>query len=116
EHANNHYAKRREMKAALAVHDPELAEKLGTLLLIDSALDTIYTYGLVYLLGVLHRIAPADADRAARDLANTWEYGDSLPGELLHQWRQELADGAPLQLPGGFPDLPAPTAAVAAAV
>src|SRR5690606_14988577 len=67
EHANNHYAKRREMKAALAVHDPELAEKLGTLLLIDSALDTIYTYGLVYLLGVLHRIAPADADRAARD-------------------------------------------------
>lgn len=106
EHASHRHDKRRELKDAVAAHDTELAEQVGHLLLIGSAVDTVQTYGLVYLLAVLHRVAPADADRAARDLANVWEYGDSAPDEFLHQWRQELADGLPLQLPGGFPDLP----------
>ncbi|MEU4841739.1 hypothetical protein [Nocardia testacea] len=105
-HAGHRYDKRRELKDAVAVHDGELAEQVGHLLLVGSAVDTVQTYGLVYLLAVLHRLAPADADRAARDLANIWENGDCALDEFLHQWRQELADGLPLQLPGGFPDLP----------
>lgn len=106
EHAAQRYDKRRELKNAVAVHDAELAEQVGTQVLISSADATHETYGLVYLLGVLHRLAPADADRAARDLANIWAYGDSATDEFMHQWRQELADGLPLQLPGNFPDLP----------
>lgn len=95
---------RRALKDAVAAHDPALADHVSHQLLIDSVTDTVHSYTLVYLLGVLHRVAPAAADRAARDLLHTLEYGAA--DELMHQWREELADNLPLQLPGGFPDLP----------
>lgn len=111
ERAHNRDEKRRELKDAIAAHDAELAERVGDLLLIGTAVEITNTYGLVYLLSVLHRVAPDDADRAARDLAMMWEHGDSAGDEFLHQWRQNLADGLPMKLPGGFPDLPAVTPA-----
>ncbi|MEV6258426.1 hypothetical protein AB0L97_34730 [Nocardia sp. NPDC051911] len=61
-------------------------------------------YGLVYLLSVLHRVDPAAADRAARNLVGAWEDGSSMD-EWLFQWRTELAEGVPLTL-HEFPDLP----------
>ncbi|WP_040793185.1 hypothetical protein [Nocardia paucivorans] len=66
------------------------------------------TYGLAYLLGVLMRVDPAAADRAARHLTHMWAREDEAAGEDLYRWRQALAEGRPLRLPGGFPDLPVP--------
>jgi hypothetical protein len=83
---------------------PELARTvdahlLGALLGRHSA-----GYGLIYLLAVLHRVDPAAADRAARNLVGAWEDGCSID-EWMFQWRNELAEGVPLTL-HEFPDLP----------
>ncbi|MGV9336630.1 hypothetical protein [Nocardia sp. NPDC003726] len=104
---------RRQMRVALekqiTEHDPELGRTVSGHLIAAGAVETVRAYGLVYLLGVLRRIDPAAADRAAEHLVNTWEHGEDL-GEWLYQWRQEIAEQIPMQLPGGFPDLPAPAA------
>lgn len=59
----------------------------------------VHDYGLAYLLAALHRIDPEVADSAAAALADAWDDGDGL-GEWVYQWRQELAAGRPLTLPG----------------
>ncbi len=94
---------RREARRAIASHiaDSELARKVESEFAWAAAESTTGTYGVIYLLAVLHRINPEAADRAARDLASAWEAGDSL-GEWEYQWREELGHGNPLSL-RGFP-------------
>lgn len=83
-------------------HLPEdLGRKVDAHLIAGSSAITVNEYGVAYLLAVLHRVDPATADRAARDLAAAWDCGDTL-GEWTHQWRRELGDGVPLTL-HGFP-------------
>lgn len=63
----------------------------------------VNTYGLALLLLTLHRDNPALADSVAAGLADAWDAGDSL-GEWVYEWRQQLADGRPVTLPG-VPDV-----------
>ena len=56
------------------------------------------TFGIVYLLAAIRRVAPETADHAAAWLAGQWAAGDSL-GEWVWQWRHELQQGEPLHLP-----------------
>lgn len=49
-------------------------------------------YGVVWLLLVLHRVAPAAAKHAAARLADAWDAGDSV-SEWAGQWAAELAAG-----------------------
>ncbi|MEU2043620.1 hypothetical protein [Nocardia niwae] len=99
---------RRQMRDALekqvAAHDPELGRTVHGHLLMSRVVETVNSYAVVYLLAVLIRIDPAAADRAARHLAMSLEHSDNV-GEWLYQWRQEIAVGMPVQLPGGFSDL-----------
>lgn len=99
----------RALENQVAEHDPELGRTVSGHLIASSAIETVRAYGLVYLLAVLQRVDPAAADRAADHLVTAWEHGDDV-GEWLYQWRQELAEKVPMQLPGGFPDLPVPAA------
>lgn len=56
------------------------------------------TFGLVYLLAALRRVAPETANHAAAWLAGQWASGDSI-GEWVWQWRDEIEKGEPLKLP-----------------
>lgn len=88
--------------------DAELARRIDLELSWRTAAVNVNTYGVAYLLAVLHRVAPEAADRAARELAAAWECGDSL-GEWVWQWRKEIGDEQPLTL-HGFADLAFPAA------
>ncbi len=63
---------------------------------------SVEAYIGIYLLAVLRRTDPQVADIAARELVAELATDDSL-GERIHQWRNELAAGQPLSLPG-IPD------------
>ncbi|WP_433734899.1 hypothetical protein ACQP0C_41735 (plasmid) [Nocardia sp. CA-129566] len=103
-------ARRDELVDKLTSRATELDSEFGTELgnQLRWMLAGIHTtnYSAVWLLAVLHRVDPAAADQAAKELACALDAGDAL-GEWTYQWRQELADQIPLTL-HGFPDLPTP--------
>lgn len=97
------FSRFRELEAKVAEHDAELAKTVRVALMVSDSSLTVETYGVIYLLAVLHRVDPAAADRAARELVGAWEAGDVI-GEHEYQWRDELGKGLPLTL-YGFPHI-----------
>ncbi|WP_433734900.1 hypothetical protein ACQP0C_41730 (plasmid) [Nocardia sp. CA-129566] len=95
---------RRALEQQIAAYDPELGHTVTGHLLASSSIETVSAYALVYLLAAFMRTDPAAADRAARHVTEAWEHGDDA-SECIYQWRQQIADQVPMQLPG-FPDLP----------
>jgi hypothetical protein len=55
-------------------------------------------FGLCYVLAALRQRDLQTANAVAAELADQWDYGDSL-GEWIYQWRKELDAGRPLSLP-----------------
>ena len=94
----------RDMSAILALGNqaraalPEdLGQEVDAHLLIGWSSAAAATYGVAYLLAVLHRIDPDAADVAARNLVAEWDAGDAM-GERACEWRDALAKGEPLAL------------------
>lgn len=98
-HGFERFGTGQDLAKEVAAVNAELGAKVDAEMLWRTAAANTSGYGTAFLLAVLHRIDPAAADRAARDLANAWEAGDSL-GEWIHQWREELSQGIPLRLHG----------------
>lgn len=94
---NDRYVAIRDIEKQAATVDSALGATVGNALLAGSSAEYIHNYGLIYLLGVLHRVDPAAADLAARELVGAWEDGSSM-SEWIYQWRSELADQRPLTL------------------
>lgn len=63
--------------------------------LIDNSGVLVCEFSIAYLMELLHRVAPAVADRAARDLADIWDDGGII-NELVGEWRDDLANGRPV--------------------
>ncbi|MFI6959673.1 hypothetical protein ACIBJI_40180 [Nocardia sp. NPDC050408] len=93
----------RSLTAEVGAVDPELGRKVDAHMTGAFIGNHIHSYGVIYLLAVLHRIDPDAGDRAARALVGAWEDGGALD-EWIYEWRRELGDGQPLTL-HEFPDL-----------
>lgn len=93
----------REAKALLP---EDLGKKVDAWIVVGWSKEKADAYAIAYLMAVLQRIDPESADRAARDLVGQWDSGDCM-GEFVYKWREQLAQGKPLHLPG-FPEMSLP--------
>lgn len=85
----------------ISAHAPDVANQLDGQLMFLHCRGESSSFGLIWLLAVLHRLDAEAAARASRFLVDMWEQGDTVP-EWVYEWRAQLATGDPLRIPG-FP-------------